>query len=223
MKLFAIITAGGIGTRMGSTLPKQFLKLNGKPVLMHTIQKFYDFSEEVNIILTLPESYLSLWETLCQTYNFNIKHTIVIGGATRFESIKNALKTILENGKALVAVHDGARPLVSKELISNCFNTAIECKTAVLVIKLTDTLREHNGKTLQRENYRLAQTPQVFDLKLLQKAYQQPYSNLFTDDASVVESMGITTKEVEGEVNNIKITTPLDMYIAEKISKTTNV
>ena len=213
-----IIAAGGSGNRMDSDVPKQFLLLNGKPVLMHTIERFFIYDKNIEIVVVLPEFQIDYWEKLKQKHNFTISHIIAKGGNTRFQSVKNGLEMINTDG--LTAVHDAVRPFVSIETINNCFKTAAEKDSAIPVVELVESLRFISGDgniSCNRQSYRLVQTPQVFNTLLLKKAYQQPYSDHFTDDASVMEKFGIKISLVNGNVENIKITTPLDLILGEKI------
>lgn len=214
----AIIVAGGKGLRMGSELPKQFMPISGKPVLMRTIEAFYNFDNSIDIILVLPISHQEYWEGLCDEYKFDIPHTVATGGETRFHSVKNGLM-LVEQG--LVAVQDGVRPFASKTLIKRCFEAAKEYKAVVPVINSTDSLREMTSNTesriIDRSKIRLVQTPQIFDVELLKEAYRSDYKETYTDDASVVEAMGGNIHLVEGETTNIKITTPFDLKIGEII------
>lgn len=213
---FVIIVAGGLGVRMGTSTPKQFLCINNKPILMHTIQKFYNYNNHINIIVALPNEHFSTWENLCLKYNFNIKHIIISGGDTRYQSVKNGLKKIKTKG--LIAVHDAVRPLVSVKLIAHCFNEAFKNGNAIPYVGVNETVREIDEKTskqLNRNNIKLIQTPQVFDSEMLQTAYKSPFKNNFTDDASVVENAGYKLNLIEGEKQNIKITTDLDLKLAE--------
>jgi 2-C-methyl-D-erythritol 4-phosphate cytidylyltransferase len=218
MKKYIIIVAGGSGKRMQSDLPKQFLSIHGKPVLMHTIEKFFNYDASIHFVLALPQNQIETWKQLCTSHQFNITHTIVQGGNERFHSVLNALAEIKE--KCLVAVHDGVRPLVNLETITNCFVMAEKKGNAIPVIPISESLRvvdENANKPVDRNKYKLVQTPQVFLSDLLLKAYQQKYTPEFTDDASVVEKMGITINLVEGNKENIKITTPVDLQIAEAL------
>ncbi|MFV0328756.1 MAG: 2-C-methyl-D-erythritol 4-phosphate cytidylyltransferase [Dysgonomonas sp.] len=213
-----IIVAGGKGLRMGSDLPKQFITIGGKPVLMHTIEAFYNFDLDINIILVLPLSHQNYWQELCEKYNFKINHMIANGGQTRFHSVKNGLGIVKEG---IVGVQDGVRPFASKEMIQRCFDAAEKYQAVIPVIDSTDSLREmvddEKSKIVDRSKIRLVQTPQVFHFETLKEAYQTDFKETFTDDASVVEPMGIGIHLVKGEVTNIKITTPLDLKIGEVI------
>lgn len=219
MKKNVIIVAGGKGLRMGNDLPKQFIPIGGKPVLMRTIEAFYRFDQDINIILVLPVSHQDYWKSLCEEYNFSIEHLIANGGETRFHSVKNGLALVTDG---LVGVQDGVRPFGSVEMIKRCFDAAEEEYPAVIpVIDSTDSLREvvdeDKSRIVDRSKIRLVQTPQVFDVNVLKKAYQTDFKETFTDDASVVEAMGVNVHLVKGEVTNIKITTPLDLKIGELI------
>jgi 2-C-methyl-D-erythritol 4-phosphate cytidylyltransferase len=218
MNLFALIVAGGSGRRYGSEIPKQFVELAGKPVLMHTIEKFKSFNENFEIIVVLPRSQKEYWEELTGNHSFLIKHTIVHGGGSRFHSVKNGLDLI--SGEGLVAIHDGVRPLVSVDTIARCIRTAQKYGNAVPVINPTDSLRivtEHGTIPLNRLDARIIQTPQVFNTKLIKKAYLQDYSDEFTDDATVLEKTGEIINLVEGNRENIKITTQQDLVISEAL------
>ena len=213
-----IIVAGGKGLRMGSDLPKQFIPIGGKPVLIRTIEAFHAYDSNIAIILVLPYSHQVYWKELCANYHFGIPHTIAMGGETRFHSVKNGLGLV--NG-GIVAVQDGVRPFASKEMIARCFDATEEYQAVIPVIDSTDSLREMTegtkSKIIDRSKIRLVQTPQVFHTDILKKAYETEFKDTFTDDASVVESMGIDVHLVKGEVTNIKITTPLDLKIGELI------
>lgn len=217
MKRYALIVAGGSGIRMGSAVPKQFLLLKGKPVLMHTIQKFQALCDEV--VLVLPKDQLDYWGKLCADYDFRLSHKMAPGGSTRFMSVYQGLKQIPDD--SLVAIHDGVRPLVSDALIEQCFQTAQNDEAAVAAVKLKDTIRDEKG-TLNRERFRLVQTPQTFQTRLIKDAYDfakvlDPEGISFTDDASVFEKSGRSVVLVEGDYKNIKITTPEDLTIAEAL------
>jgi 2-C-methyl-D-erythritol 4-phosphate cytidylyltransferase len=216
-KNYAIIVAGGSGSRMQSALPKQFLLLNGLPVLMHTIKAFEQTSVKPDIILVLPAGYHDYWGELCHTYNFTTPHLLVAGGQTRFHSVKNGLDQILQDD-ALIAVHDAVRPLTSGHIIETSYQHAWQYGNAVTAVKSRDSVRQlvnHTSVSLIRNQIYLIQTPQTFKAGLLKKAYEQPYSEKFTDDASVVEQQGIEIQLTEGDYQNIKITFPEDIAIAE--------
>ena len=215
LKKIALIVAGGTGARMETSVPKQFLLLDGVPVLMHTMLKFYRHDSGISIRVILPESQVPYWKLLCDTHNFAIPHEIGTGGETRFHSVKNNLSGIPAH--CLVAIHDGVRPLVSNATIGRCFETAMKWGNAVPCIEIPETLRMIDGETstqVDRSKFRLIQTPQVFESGLLKKAYAQEYLPRFTDDAGVVESMGHTIHLVEGNPENIKITLKKDLVIA---------
>jgi len=213
-----IIVAGGKGLRMGGDIPKQFMLLEGRPVLMHTIQAFYDYDSEIHIILVLPHEQITYWETLCTDYNFSIPHQIVSGGETRFHSVKNGLAVIKTNN-ALIGIHDGVRPLVDKELIARVYEQAELKGAAYPVVPVTDSIRKGNV-AVDRSQYFLVQTPQVFKADILIEAYKQEYKTEFTDDVSVVETSGICRPiMVEGSRKNIKITTSIDLIIVQALMK----
>ena len=214
MVQYALIVAGGKGLRMGTELPKQFLPIGGKPVLMRTLEAFYDYNAEIRIILVLPHSQQDYWRQLCREYCFSLPHAIADGGETRFHSVKNGLALV--KTPALVGVHDGVRPFVAREVIARCYDLAAGKKAVVPVIGVVETVRRMGGKgsvTVGRDDYRLVQTPQVFDAELLKAAYEQPYTPHFTDDASVVEALGVSVFLTPGNRENIKITTPSDRFM----------
>ncbi len=219
MHKYAIIVAGGKGERMGKEIPKQFLELAGKPILMHTIEKFRTTFPEIEIILALPENQISFWEELCVSYQFPFSpKRVVKGGKTRFHSVKNALALVKE--KSIVAIHDGVRPLVSSETIFNCFKEAENYGNSIPVVDVVDSLRfvskqEDTNKSVPRSCYKVVQTPQCFQSDIILKAYEQEYHENFTDDASVVELLGETIHLVKGNIENIKITSPIDIQLAE--------
>jgi len=224
---YVIIVAGGKGLRMGSDIPKQFLPIGGRPVLMRTIDRFREYSEELQIILVLPKAQQDYWRQLCQEYDFPLPsigeagkghYLLADGGETRFHSVQNGLALIPDDAEGVVGVHDGVRPFPSIDVIRNCYETACEKKAVIPVIPVVETLRHLEGEgsvTVPRGDYRLVQTPQTFDIQLLKAANRQPYSDGFTDDASVVEAFGYQITLVEGNRENIKITTPYDLKIAE--------
>ena len=215
MKAYAIIVAGGKGLRMGGEVPKQFLPINGKPILMHTIEAFRKALDGIEIILVLPADQHEYWQKLCKDYNFCSPELIAKGGETRFHSVKNGLALLPDDEDAVVGIHDGVRPFVSKETIQRCYAAAAGGRAVVPVVPVVETIRQilPDGKSITRprDEYRLVQTPQTFPLVMLKKAYEQPYSETFTDDASVVEAMGEEILMVEGNRENIKITTPSDL------------
>lgn len=215
MVQYALIVAGGKGLRMGTDLPKQFLPIGGKPVLMRTLEAFYTYNPEIQIILVLPHSQQSYWLQLCREYCFSLPHVIADGGETRFHSVKNGLAFVKTPG--VVGVHDGVRPFVSQEVIARCYSLAAEKKAVIPVIDIVETVRHLEGEgsmTVSRDDYKLVQTPQVFDAGLLKEAYNQSYTPHFTDDASVVEAFGTPVFLTAGNRENIKITTPFDLKIA---------
>ncbi|MBP5778086.1 MAG: 2-C-methyl-D-erythritol 4-phosphate cytidylyltransferase [Prevotella sp.] len=223
---YIIITAGGKGLRMGSDIPKQFLPIGGKPVLMRTLERFREYSADLQIILVLPEAQQDYWHQLCEEYHFEVEYQLANGGETRFHSVQNGLALVPDDAEGVVGVHDGVRPFPSIEVIRNCFETAREKKAVIPVIPVVETVRKilpenpdipdnPTSITVPRDQYRLVQTPQTFDIQLLKAANRQPYNDGFTDDASVVESYGHRITLVEGNRENIKITTPYDLKIAE--------
>ena len=222
---YAIIVAGGKGLRMGGDIPKQFIPFAGKPILMHTLEKFKRFGESwagiegLEIILVLPKEQHEYWAELCRKYSCKASHVVVNGGETRFHSVQNGLKAIPDDAEGVVGIHDGVRPFVSLDVIKRCYEEAREKKAVIPVIPVTETLRDvTQGKNVYRENYKIVQTPQTFDIQLLKAANRQPYSEAFTDDASVVEAFGQKVTMVEGNRENIKITTPFDLKIADVIN-----
>ena len=246
MEDYIIIVAGGKGLRMGSDIPKQFLPIGGKPVLMRTIERFREYSPTLQIILVLPKAQQDYWKELCLKHNFTVAYQLADGGETRFHSVQHGLALIPDETEGVVGVHDGVRPFPSIDVIRRCYDTAREKKAVIPVIPVVETLRqiiskddrinrtaeqtEEGGKVLQsyspcnkisqtvpRNEYRLVQTPQTFDIQLLKAANRQPYNDGFTDDASVVESYGHAITLVEGNRENIKITTPFDITIAEAL------
>lgn len=209
-----IIVAGGKGLRMGTDIPKQFLPIGGKPILMHTIERFYQFDATMQMIVVLPQAQQAYWHGLCQQHQFHLPHTIANGGETRFHSVKNGLSAVAKN-ISLIGVHDGVRPFVSIEVIAHCYREAAAAGAAIPVIDVYETLRhvqaDGNSTTVPRSEYKLVQTPQVFNADLLRAAYEQPFTAAFTDDASVVEAYGHVITLVPGNRENIKITTPNDL------------
>jgi 2-C-methyl-D-erythritol 4-phosphate cytidylyltransferase len=213
IKKYAIIVAGGSGSRMKSDIPKQFIEVGGLPILMHTLKRFKEADSEIEIILVLPESQFEYWEELCQKYK-TVPHQLVAGGKTRFQSGLNGLKVIDNEG--LVAIHDGVRPFVSTEIINESFKVASEKGTAVVSVLSKDSVRV-NGQAIDRSTVRLIQTPQTFQISLIKKAFETEELSTFTDDASVAEHAGFEINLIEGNYENIKITTPEDLLWAEVI------
>lgn len=219
MDRYAILVAGGKGLRMGSDIPKQFLPLRGRPVLMHTIDVFRRTYSDIHIILVLPREQQDYWRQLCGQHGYDVELCVADGGETRFHSVHNGLSLIPDDARGVVGVHDGVRPFVSPETIRRCFEAAEEFGAVVPVVPVVETVRQvladGSSMTVDRNAYRLVQTPQTFDIQLLKKAYGQPFDPFFTDDASVVEAMGHPIKLVEGNNENIKLTNPADLKLAE--------
>ncbi|MEI7422584.1 MAG: 2-C-methyl-D-erythritol 4-phosphate cytidylyltransferase [Prolixibacteraceae bacterium] len=220
MKKSVIIVAGGSGSRMGSEIPKQFILLENRPVLMWTMSRFIQYDPTIPLVLVLPESQIARWKELCISCQFNHPHLVVKGGETRYQSVKNGLNALGETD--LVAIHDGVRPLVSGETIENCFNQADKTGAAIPVLPLNETIRTgtmKDSKTVDRSLFYAVQTPQVFKNPILQKAYSKISDSSFTDDASVVEASGFPIVMVPGNLENIKITHPSDLLIASAYLK----
>ena len=219
MDRYAILVAGGKGLRMGSDIPKQFLPLRGRPVLMHTIDVFRRTYPDIHIILVLPREQQDYWRQLCGQHDYDVELCVADGGETRFHSVHNGLSLIPDDARGVVGVHDGVRPFVTPETIRRCFESAEEYGAVVPVVPVVETVRQlladGSSMTVDRNAYRLVQTPQTFDIQLLKKAYGQPFDPFFTDDASVVETMGHPIKLVEGNNENIKLTNPADLKLAE--------
>ena len=219
---YVIIVAGGKGLRMGSNIPKQFLPIAGKPVLMRTLERFRAYSSTLQIVLVLPEAQQDYWKQLCKQYDFKVDYQLANGGQTRFHSVQNGLALVPDDAEGVVGVHDGVRPFPSIDVILNCYDTARTKKAVIPVIPVVETVRQLKSEgsiTVPRDQYRLVQTPQTFDIQLLKAANRQPYNDGFTDDASVVESYGHAITLVEGNRENIKITTPYDIIVAEALCK----
>lgn len=217
-KEFALIVAGGKGTRIKSRLPKQFLELHGKPILMHTLDAFFRYSEKIQIVLVLPEDDFQTWRDLCDRYHYQQPVILQKGGETRFQSVKNGLEKI--EGPGLVAIHDGVRPLVSEDIIGASFRLAAVHQSAVAAVRLKESIRmtdQDNTKAVDRSRFRLIQTPQTFSIDLIKQAYQLKEDTTLTDDASVAERLGHTISLFEGSYLNIKITTPEDLIVAEAL------
>lgn len=215
-KKTAIIVAGGSGSRMQSAIPKQFMDLAGRPVLYHTITAFTEAYPDMEIVLVLPEHHISYANNLLQAFDNVPAITLVKGGETRFHSVKNGLEHV--KGDAVVFVHDGVRPLVSSALVRACYEAALSHGSAIPVIEMKDSIREVNGeqnKAVDRERFRIIQTPQTFLSELILPAFELPYDPLFTDEATVVERLGHPVHLVPGEESNLKITKPLDLVMAK--------
>jgi len=218
MNKYVLIVAGGKGLRMGGDLPKQFIPIADKPLLMHTLTVFHKWDASAKLILVLPESHQPYWNMLCKELDFQVPHEVANGGETRFHSVINGLAKV--SGDGLIAVHDGVRPFVTPEVINDCFEKAALVGTAIPVVEMVDSLRKREGghsKPVDRSFYVAVQTPQVFDSDILLKAYSVPYSEFFTDDASVVEASGVEVRLVKGNRENIKITTSIDLLLAKSI------
>jgi len=218
MKKTLIVVAGGRGIRMGSELPKQFLYLRGRPILMQTLDLFHRYDPGIPIVLGLPEAYMEYWEDLCRKMDFNIPHRITPGGKTRFYTVRKALQQAVPG--SMIAVHDAVRPFASRDTIDRCFDAAGKEGAAIPCVEVPGSLREvRQGKSVwvDRQFYRLVQTPQVFDHDILIRSYRQAYEDAFTDDASVVEKAGFPVSLVEGNRENLKITTPEDLVYAEAL------
>jgi 2-C-methyl-D-erythritol 4-phosphate cytidylyltransferase len=217
-KEYAIIVAGGKGTRIKSSVPKQFIELNGKPILLHTVEAFFRYSENITVILVLPIDDVSIWESIVSKFNFKKPIIIQLGGDTRFQSVKNGLEKITTDG--LVAIHDGVRPLVSTDIIAASFRIAAEHKSAVAAVRLKESIRmtdQDQTKAVDRSRFRLIQTPQTFDVNLIKSAYTIKEEEDLTDDASVAERAGHAISLFEGSYRNIKVTTDEDLVIAEAL------
>lgn len=224
MKKYVIIVAGGKGLRMGGEIPKQFLPIGGKPVLMRTVEAFYQTDAETGIVLVLPKEQQDYWKELCRQYDFRISYTLADGGRTRFHSVQNGLQAVPEEGTdVLIAVHDGVRPFVSSQVIQASFDEAARQGAVVPVLDMVDSVRQlsadGSSMAVDRSRLKLVQTPQTFRADVLKKAYSQDFTELFTDDASVVEASGVSVALVPGNRENIKITTPFDLKIAEALLK----
>jgi 2-C-methyl-D-erythritol 4-phosphate cytidylyltransferase len=224
MKKIAVIVAGGIGTRMNSSIPKQFLLLNGKPILYYTIDTFLKSYDDLEVILVFPEEYIAAGQEIIDAFFDYSRIKITVGGRTRFHSVQNGLQMIKE--ECIIFVHDGVRCLLTKELIHRCYAAAVENGTAIPVITSKDSVRLitlASNEIIDRTKIRLVQTPQTFHSKILLPAFNIDFKDKFTDEASVVEAFGIKVALIEGEEYNTKITTPFDLMIAEKIIDLQNV
>ena len=216
-----LIVAGGRGTRMGGPQPKQFLELAGRPVLMHTLEAFDRWDASARLIVVLPEDQIETWKRLCEAHAFDRAHRVVAGGETRFHSVRNGLDVVASDG--LIAVHDGVRPLVAPSIIAACFAAAADGGAAVPVVPVVESVREVDAdggsRPVDRTRLRVVQTPQVFRADVLRAAYRLPYDPRFTDDASVVEASGVAVRLVPGNRENIKLTTPMDLLLAEQLMR----
>ena len=216
-----LIVAGGRGTRMGGPQPKQFLELAGRPVLMHTLEAFDRWDASARLIVVLPEDQIDTWKRLCEAHVFGRIHRVVAGGETRFHSVRNGLGAVASDG--LIAVHDGVRPLVAPSVIAACFAAAADGGAAVPVVPVVESVREVDAdggsRPVDRARLRVVQTPQVFRADVLRAAYCLPYDPRFTDDASVVEASGVAVRLVPGNRENIKLTTPMDLLLAEQLMR----
>ncbi len=218
MKRYVLIVAGGLGRRMGQATPKQFLLLNGRPILIHTIERMAGIVGDADITVVLPGEFLSLWQKLVGSHGFSVKHSVAEGGEERFHSVRKGLLSF--SGEGLVAIHDGVRPLVSAETVLNCFDEAAKTGAAIPAVAPAESVRmvtTRGSMPVSRDAIRLVQTPQVFRLDLIKKAYEIDYNAHYTDDATVAEQAGIPVSVVEGNRENIKITTPADMIYAETL------
>lgn len=220
---YVIIVAGGKGLRMGGDVPKQFVPVSGLPVLMRTMLRFREYSPQLNIILVLPKAQQDYWHGLCRQHQFVMDYQLADGGRTRFHSVQSGLALVPDDAEGVVGVHDGVRPFVSVDVISRCYEQARLSKAVVPVVPVVETIRQveqdaQASHTVPRDSYRLVQTPQVFDIQLLKAANKQPYCDAFTDDASVVEAYGAKVTLVDGNRENIKLTTPFDLHVAEVLA-----
>jgi 2-C-methyl-D-erythritol 4-phosphate cytidylyltransferase len=215
---YALIVAGGKGTRIKSSVPKQFLELNGLPILMHSINAFYRYSDKITVILVLPKDDFALWNNLVEKYEYKAKYILQEGGDTRFQSVKKGLEKI--EGEGLVAIHDGVRPLVSEDIIGASYRLASVHKSAVAAVRLKESIRvtdQDHTKAVDRSKFRLIQTPQTFPVSIIKKAYEMKEDETLTDDASVAERSGLTISLFEGSYRNIKITTEEDLVVAKAL------
>ena len=222
-KISVVIVAGGSGTRMGGRVPKQFLTLLGKPILGHTLEHLHATLPDAEIVVILPKEHLSLWSKLCTRYKVTAKHTTAIGGANRTESVRNGIDA-LTNNDGIIMIHDGVRPCISAAKIKELVEAAATHQAVIPVIDVVDSIRyitPEGNRAVDRADYKAIQTPQLFDFKLLKSGYDKAKEqNIeFTDDAAIVENIGIKIKLIAGEVTNIKITTPTDIIIARQTIK----
>ena len=219
MKTTFIITAGGIGSRMGSEVPKQFLEINGLPILIHTLKNIYEFNPEAQLIVTLPKNYFDFWKELLVKNGFQINHELVEGGRERYHSIQNALEIATGD---FIAIHDGVRPFVSHSTMERLFENLSDYEAVIPVVSMKESIRKITtvgSEHVDRKEFKTVQTPQCFTRDVIIKAYQQKFNTSFTDDASIVEATGKKIKLIEGNEENIKITSPLDLLVAKSIMK----
>ncbi len=219
IRRFLIVVAGGTGTRMQSAVPKQFMPIGGIPILVHTLRQFHAWDKDLQLIVVMHADWIGQWHELAQTHCPEIVHQVVRGGQERFDSVKAGLACIADQ-EAIVGIHDAVRPLVSKATMQRCFDAAHRWGSAIPCVPVTDSIRMVVGsgsKHIDRAALRAVQTPQCFSMDILQKAYQQTYQSTFTDDASVVEAAGFAVELVEGNRENIKITNPEDILVAESL------
>ena len=215
MNRYAVIVAAGSGMRMGAPIPKQFLEVGGAPILMHTLNRFVAFDAAIRLVVVLHPDYVEFWRSLCEKHDYRVPHTIVAGGSERFFSVQKAIQSLAETEDAIVGIHDAVRPMVSVATLKRCYETAQSTGSAVPCILVNDSMRmvdAHGNRSIDRSSLRIIQTPQCFSLSLLRSAFTQDYRLSFTDDASVVEALGESIELVDGNRENIKVTTPEDMH-----------
>lgn len=215
MNRYAVIVAAGSGMRMGAPIPKQFLEVGGRPILMHTLNRFMAFDASIRLVVVLHPDYIEFWRSLCEKHDYSVPHSIVSGGSERFFSVQKAIQSLVDTEDAIVGIHDAVRPMVSVATLERCYATAQETGSAVPCISVNDSMRivdADGNRSIIRSSLRIIQTPQCFSLNLLRRAFTQEYNTAFTDDASVVEALGESIELVEGNRENIKVTTPEDMH-----------
>jgi len=215
MNRYAVIVAAGSGMRMGAPIPKQFLEVGGRPILMHTLNRFVAFDASIRLVVVLHPDYIEFWRSLCEKHDYSVPHSIVSGGSERFFSVQKAIQSLVDTEEAIVGIHDAVRPMVSVATLERCYATAQETGSAVPCVSVNDSMRivdADGNRSINRSSLRIIQTPQCFRLNLLRRAFTQEYNTAFTDDASVVEALGESIELVEGNRENIKVTTPEDMH-----------
>jgi len=215
MNRYAVIVAAGSGMRMGAPIPKQFLEVGGRPILMHTLNRFVAFDASIRLVVVLHPDYIEFWRSLCEKHDYSVPHSIVSGGSERFYSVQKAIQSLVDTEEAIVGIHDAVRPMVSVATLERCYATAQETGSAVPCVSVNDSMRivdADGNRSINRSSLRIIQTPQCFRLNLLRRAFTQEYNTAFTDDASVVEALGESIELVEGNRENIKVTTPEDMH-----------